>query len=299
MHQLVLWINIVGFALMVASTGVFFLVYNRNRHRWLLCYLLYAGAFTLWLLASTYVYFQDVFLDEPISQLETVTSYLQAVFSVVILVFGSLFFLGLADGPLHRRRGAVTAAVAAVVVAMMVVAIGFGRTEFLSYVRLLFSAYLAFAAWYASARVTATRHRPQVRLSGFLVFSGVAYTCLTAASIALLIVPAGLADIPIDAIATGAFLGCWSVLSIFIGMRWVAGKSSGGGSIPSSFYDDFDLSPREREIAEALAEGLTSREIGDKLFISVRTVETHVFSIYRKCGVSSRVEFVNKIADYT
>ncbi|WP_063772100.1 AAA family ATPase [Kitasatospora mediocidica] len=48
------------------------------------------------------------------------------------------------------------------------------------------------------------------------------------------------------------------------------------------------LTSREREVAELVAEGLTSAAIADKLVLSPRTVESHIARIYRKTGVSSR-----------
>ncbi|GAA4993405.1 hypothetical protein GCM10025734_22390 [Kitasatospora paranensis] len=48
------------------------------------------------------------------------------------------------------------------------------------------------------------------------------------------------------------------------------------------------LTGREREVAELVAEGLTSVAIADKLVLSPRTVESHIARIYRKTGVSSR-----------
>jgi DNA-binding NarL/FixJ family response regulator len=50
------------------------------------------------------------------------------------------------------------------------------------------------------------------------------------------------------------------------------------------------LSPRESEILRLLAEGLTDREIGEVLTISVRTVETHVSNILRKLEARNRAE---------
>ncbi|MEV4558125.1 LuxR C-terminal-related transcriptional regulator [Kitasatospora sp. NPDC049285] len=49
------------------------------------------------------------------------------------------------------------------------------------------------------------------------------------------------------------------------------------------------LSEREREIAELAAAGLRTREIAERLFLSPRTVETHLSRIYRKLDVSSRL----------
>lgn len=54
--------------------------------------------------------------------------------------------------------------------------------------------------------------------------------------------------------------------------------------------DTFGLSPREREVLALLAEGRTNREIGDRLFISQKTVGVHVGNILTKLGVSGRVE---------
>jgi DNA-binding CsgD family transcriptional regulator len=50
------------------------------------------------------------------------------------------------------------------------------------------------------------------------------------------------------------------------------------------------LSPREREIAELAATGLRSRQIAEQLFLSPRTVDSHLTRIYRKTDISSRIE---------
>ena len=53
-----------------------------------------------------------------------------------------------------------------------------------------------------------------------------------------------------------------------------------------------ELSERERTILRLLSGPLTEREIARELFLSFNTVHTHVKSIYRKLGVSSRAEAV-------
>jgi DNA-binding CsgD family transcriptional regulator len=52
----------------------------------------------------------------------------------------------------------------------------------------------------------------------------------------------------------------------------------------------FGLSPREMEVLLLVSEGQTNREIGERLFISDRTVGVHVRSILGKLGVSSRTQ---------
>ena len=54
--------------------------------------------------------------------------------------------------------------------------------------------------------------------------------------------------------------------------------------------DTFGLSRREREVLALIAEGRTNREIGERLFISQKTVGVHVGNILAKLGVSGRVE---------
>ena len=54
--------------------------------------------------------------------------------------------------------------------------------------------------------------------------------------------------------------------------------------------DTFGLSKRELEVLRLIAQGRTNREIGDRLFISQKTVGVHVGNILAKLGVSGRVE---------
>jgi DNA-binding CsgD family transcriptional regulator len=54
--------------------------------------------------------------------------------------------------------------------------------------------------------------------------------------------------------------------------------------------DTFGLSGREREVLALVAQGRTNREIGERLFISQKTVGVHVGNILAKLEVSGRVE---------
>ena len=56
------------------------------------------------------------------------------------------------------------------------------------------------------------------------------------------------------------------------------------------------LSPREREIAELVAEGLTNREIGARLFLSEKTIETHLTRVFQKLGLRSRAQVAAAVA---
>jgi len=53
-----------------------------------------------------------------------------------------------------------------------------------------------------------------------------------------------------------------------------------------------DLSPREREVLQALLDNLANKEIADRLHISERTVKFHVSSVLRKYGVRRRTDLI-------
>ncbi len=57
------------------------------------------------------------------------------------------------------------------------------------------------------------------------------------------------------------------------------------------------LSRRERDVVRLVLEGRSTRDIGTALFISERTVETHLANIYNKIDVHSRSELVKRLLD--
>ena len=69
--------------------------------------------------------------------------------------------------------------------------------------------------------------------------------------------------------------------------------AAGGAVVPEPEATDpgLDLlSAREREVMQLLARGYTYREIGSRLFISVKTVESHASNVLRKLQLSNRNE---------
>jgi DNA-binding NarL/FixJ family response regulator len=56
------------------------------------------------------------------------------------------------------------------------------------------------------------------------------------------------------------------------------------------------LTTQEYEIAELAAAGLTNRQIGEQLFLSHRTVSTHLYRIFPKLGITSRAALRDALA---
>jgi RNA polymerase sigma factor (sigma-70 family) len=67
------------------------------------------------------------------------------------------------------------------------------------------------------------------------------------------------------------------------------GAGASGSDLKPSFDPELDqLTSREREVLRLIAQGYTYKEIARELFISVKTVESHVSSVLRKLQLSSR-----------
>ncbi|QPK79628.1 response regulator transcription factor [Corynebacterium lizhenjunii] len=68
---------------------------------------------------------------------------------------------------------------------------------------------------------------------------------------------------------------------------------------PEPLHDEVvdALTPRELEVLRLLARGYTYREIGQELFISIKTVETHASNILRKTQQSNRYQLTRWAAD--
>jgi len=59
--------------------------------------------------------------------------------------------------------------------------------------------------------------------------------------------------------------------------------------------DEPKLTPRLQEICDLLVRGWTAKQIGERLSISHRTVESHIDRLYERFGVSGRIELVRMV----
>ncbi len=89
-------------------------------------------------------------------------------------------------------------------------------------------------------------------------------------------------------------------LAVFdqLGARAWSAKTAGelariGGRVPAG--DALTIS--ERRVAHLVAEGRSNRQVADELFLSVKTVATHLTSVYAKLGVRSRTELARHLRD--
>jgi DNA-binding CsgD family transcriptional regulator len=71
-----------------------------------------------------------------------------------------------------------------------------------------------------------------------------------------------------------------------------AQRGRGERKRPSSGWGS--LTPTEHDVVRLVAEGLANKQIGGRLFISPRTVQTHLTHVYAKLGLTSRVQLVQE-----
>jgi DNA-binding NarL/FixJ family response regulator len=72
---------------------------------------------------------------------------------------------------------------------------------------------------------------------------------------------------------------------------------AGQPDVPSVDEDLDRLTQREREVLRLIARGYAYKEVAKELFISVKTVETHVSSVLRKLQLSNRHELTRWATD--
>jgi DNA-binding CsgD family transcriptional regulator len=73
-----------------------------------------------------------------------------------------------------------------------------------------------------------------------------------------------------------------------------AQRGRGERKRPTSGWES--LTPTERDVIRLVSEGLANNDIATRLFVSPRTVQSHLTHVYSKLGLTSRVQLVQEAA---
>ena len=97
-------------------------------------------------------------------------------------------------------------------------------------------------------------------------------------------------DYLIALIQVGFHFPVLAALALYARRRAGARPADAEAPDVSRSLEAFGISPREAEVAGLVMRGLSNKEIGAELFISLDTVKKHLSSIYQKTGVKSRLQ---------
>ena len=91
----------------------------------------------------------------------------------------------------------------------------------------------------------------------------------------------GICDHIIDLVNGGSPLSPAVARKVVLSFRQEEGNAA---------VENVGLTPRENEILDLLSKGYRNKEIAEALFVSINTIRTHIYNIYEKLQVKSRVE---------
>lgn len=97
----------------------------------------------------------------------------------------------------------------------------------------------------------------------------------------------------------------FAVMGIYLGLRWnrrtdrvvvreVRVREAGPFVLQVENLREFGITEREHQVLGLIAQGLSNREIGEKLFVAENTVKTHSSRLFEKIGVNRRTQAIQK-----
>jgi predicted ATPase/class 3 adenylate cyclase/DNA-binding CsgD family transcriptional regulator len=102
-----------------------------------------------------------------------------------------------------------------------------------------------------------------------------------------------------DMLGEGDFDSAWAEGAALSTEAAIAYAQRGRGERKRPTSGWASLTPAERDVVRLVSEGLGNKDIATRLFVSPRTVQTHLTHVYTKLGLTSRVQLVQEAARHT
>lgn len=297
-----LWLSIFSFTVFSIALVICVFRYVRSRKAIQGIYLLIVLVFDLWLLTFTYLFFADVYLRPLSPEARLILGFVRTFVSGAILyLYGELVLrtAGRRPTPLMRLLLLVAPGLYCAVVLLYLRSI---TVTLAGTVTILYYAYLAALGIRAhlarrSSSLSASEQTPVPQnLRVFVRFSIVAFGVLSLSGIPYFF---GYAGSLINVLPRAALCLGWGIIEIGVFLRRGYLAERGDEPLHPDFLEDFAITPRESEVIKLVCEGKTIRGgIADTMFVAEKTVETHLYNIYRKCGCRNRVELTNIVRRY-
>ena len=297
MNQWAVWFNVISFTLMFAAFGFSFLGYLQDRRPWFRSYLLYFASYAFWLLLATYVYFRVSFVPGEHASLDLVAGLLRVAVSLIIAYSAPLMVAQLSPSGASRviRVPLLIVPVLILLAAFLALRFTTAASAISGASSILFNGFMLAVA--ARGLTILRKSVPDPRaasLRAFFRLSMVLYGALICYGLAARLILSSVLS-AVSVFAIGAFGLAWSILVIVDQLARAHRGVEDLRSLPAFFVREYRITDREAATVQLLVEGKTTREIGEALFVSHRTVETHTRNIYRKCRVSNKVELIKLI----
>ncbi len=285
-----LWLSIITFSVLTAGSITAWKSALLKRTPAQLLYASLLTAYDLWLVIYTFTLFNNIFIDKLSQQQIYLVGGLRTIFTVVILTL--YLYLSLSKisrlSRFHIWLGVLTPTMIYLVVLItrffsMTIAV-------LSVVSMGFSLVLLVAS-----------------ILGYL-FSEYRYLkflrrlyLITGSYELLMLIISIPSIISIDSHLVHVVPRALFCLALGISeiSRFLYPRELEQEKISSEFLHTYRITKREKEILELLQQGLQVKQIAEHLFISPRTVETHITNIYTKCACRNRVELINCMQNKT
>jgi len=288
------WLNIVGFSLLF---GTFFLTLvsrKTNRHIMFDQYLWYIGLSWMWFLFQFIGFVYLTVLQRDTRAILAVNTLIRYAFTIMVFHRIPLFLDTIITGKVSKDSKKISVIVGCGTLGLLIL-LGLIRSMVIGpYVTVLFNALVGGSFLYAFTRVRRQQTYRAKRMRSFLVISSIAFLFFSLYAIIFYVFP-NLHRPGFDPFVTAMYIIVWCLNDAMVYLREFSSIGIREKNRMDSFHDQYKLSEREQEIVRLLVDGMSYKEIAFQLSLSPRTVETHIYRIFKKCSVSTKLELVNKI----
>ena len=280
---MLLWISIFGFTALVPGLLASFNRSKNSRLKFDRLYSLILLVFCIWLIINSFLFFQSSFIKELSLFWNIFFTLTRAVVTAAVM-----FIYGRITGPvLNPDKKIITGSykfIPIIYIVSVLIFIAIENSSLASLITIAVSLYMVCLSvtGFFSAGIKAD---PNYRL--FFIITASYNLFLLIYAVSRFYIPGRPVPESLSRSIYSFFLGMNEIIRMF------ASKSGDEEAVSPVFLDYYNLTPREKEVMELIQRDFPVSRVADKLFISKRTVETHLYNIYSKCNVRNRIELID------
>ncbi|MDD3457520.1 helix-turn-helix transcriptional regulator [Sphaerochaeta sp.] len=294
MELIAFWLNIAGFSLLFST---FFLTYvsrKSNRHIMFDQYLWYIALTWIWYLFQFIGFVYQTMLERNNQTILLVITIVRYVFTILMFHRIPLFLDSIITGQITEFSAKASKVIGFTTFLLVIFLVMIGSPAVGPYVSAALNALVGTGFLYTLMQIKGQKTFSATRMRSFLVISSIAYLLFSLYTIIFSI--ANTRHQPaFDATVTALYIIAWCINDAMVYLRELSSLGTRDSNPIATFQKQYKLSEREQQIVRLLVDGKSYKEIAYELSLSPRTVETHVYRIFKKCSVSTKLELINKM----